>query len=56
MAHVITDDCTCCGSCIDECAFEAISEGDSKYAIDADVCTDCGVCVDACSSDAIIEG
>lgn len=56
MAYVITDECISCGSCIDECAVGAISEGDSKYVIDADTCVDCGACVDACSSDAIIEG
>ncbi|MCD4723473.1 MAG: 4Fe-4S binding protein, partial [Bacteroidales bacterium] len=27
MAYKITDDCTACGTCIDECPVEAISEG-----------------------------
>ncbi|MCX7985844.1 MAG: 4Fe-4S binding protein, partial [Bacteroidales bacterium] len=27
MAHVITNDCTACGTCINECPVEAISEG-----------------------------
>jgi ferredoxin len=53
MAHVITDDCVCCGSCIDACPVEAISEGDSKYVIDADKCVDCGACVGECPSEAI---
>ena len=56
MAHKITDDCVSCGACIDECPVEAISEGDDKYVIDADVCTDCGACVDACPSEAIVPG
>lgn len=56
MAYKITDECTMCGSCIDECAFEAISEGDPKYVIDADTCTDCGACEAACQSGAIVEG
>ncbi|AFV02521.1 MAG: 4Fe-4S dicluster domain-containing protein [Dehalobacter sp. 4CP] len=56
MAYVITDDCTTCGSCVDECAVGAISEGDGKYVIDADTCAECGACVDACPSGAIIEG
>ena len=55
MAYVITDDCTMCGSCTDECAVEAISEGDSKYVIDADACVECGACVDACPIGAIVE-
>jgi ferredoxin len=55
MTHKITKDCTACGSCIDECPVEAISEGD-PYKIDPDVCTDCGTCVDACPVGAIVEG
>ncbi len=54
MAHKIIDDCTACGSCVDECPEDAISEGDPIYVIDADKCTDCGSCVEACPSEAII--
>jgi ferredoxin len=56
MAYKITDECTMCGTCISECPFEAIAEGDPKYVIDADVCTDCGSCAEACPSSAIAEG
>lgn len=56
MAYVITDECICCGTCIDECPAEAISEGDDKYTIDADACTDCGACADVCPTDAIEPG
>jgi len=28
MAYVISNQCTACGTCIDECPVEAISEGD----------------------------
>mgnify|MGYP003773270371 CR=1 FL=1 len=52
MAYVINDDCIACGSCIDECPVEAISEGDI-YVIDPDLCTDCGTCADICPSEAI---
>lgn len=52
MAYVISDDCTACGTCIDECPVEAISEGDI-YKIDADVCTDCGSCAEVCPVEAI---
>jgi NAD-dependent dihydropyrimidine dehydrogenase PreA subunit len=52
MAYVISEDCIACGSCIDECQFEAISEGDI-YRIDPDLCTDCGSCADACPTEAI---
>jgi ferredoxin len=56
MAYIITDECICCGSCIDECPVEAISEGDDKYTIDPELCTDCGACADACPTDAIESG
>ena len=52
MAHVITDRCVACGTCIDECPVGAISEGDI-YSIDADTCIDCGACAAACPSGAI---
>ena len=52
MAYIINDDCTACGTCIDECPVEAISEGDI-YKINADICTDCGACADVCPVEAI---
>ena len=52
MAYKISTDCTACGTCIDECPVEAISEGDI-YKIDADACTDCGSCADVCPMEAI---
>ena len=52
MAYIINDDCTACGTCIDECPVEAISEGDI-YKIDPDECTDCGACADVCPVEAI---
>jgi ferredoxin len=54
MAHVITDDCIACGTCLDECPVGAIREGDI-FKIDPDVCTDCGTCTDACPSEAIAD-
>lgn len=52
MAYVITDDCIMCGACEMECAVDAISEGDTKYIIDADKCIDCGACANVCPTDA----
>ncbi|NVO09408.1 MAG: 4Fe-4S binding protein [Bacteroidales bacterium] len=52
MAYKISKDCTACGTCIDECPVEAISEGDI-YKIDPEVCTDCGSCADVCPVEAI---
>ena len=54
MAHKISDECISCGTCVDTCAFEAISEGEDKYVIDREKCTDCGTCVEFCPVEAII--
>ena len=50
--HLAGDSFFFCGTCIDECPVEAISEGDI-YSINPDVCTDCGTCADVCPSEAI---
>ncbi len=53
MAYTITDECISCGACTSECPVNAISEGDSKYEIDADACLDCGACASTCPTGAI---
>lgn len=53
MAHVINDDCISCGACQPECPVECISEGETKYEINADECIDCGACAAVCPVDAI---
>ena len=40
--------CIACGACAAECPVNAISEGDGKYVIDADLCTECGSCASTC--------
>jgi ferredoxin len=55
MAYVITDECTSCGVCVDECPVEAISENSEKHVIDQELCSDCGLCVDVCPVEAIVE-
>ncbi len=53
MAYKINpDQCSACGTCIDECPVEAISAGD-VYVIDPAVCIDCGSCADVCPLEAI---
>lgn len=48
MAYKISDDCVMCGACAASCPVEAISEGDGKYEINADVCVSCGSCASVC--------
>ena len=55
MAHVISDECVACGTCVGECPVGAISEG-TPYTIDASSCTDCGACVSVCPVSAIAAG
>lgn len=52
MAHVITEDCIACGTCMDECPQGAINEGDI-YSIDPNLCIDCGDCAEVCPTESI---
>ena len=56
MAYKITDECVSCGTCVDECPVEAISEGAEIYVIDPEKCTDCGACEEVCPAEAINNG
>ena len=56
MAYVISDECIMCGACESTCPNSAISEGDGKYEINADLCDACGSCAQGCPVDAISEG
>ena len=53
--YQITDECTACGTCAEECPVDAISEGSDKYAIDQEKCTECGTCVEVCPVGAVKE-
>lgn len=53
MALIIDKDlCTGCGSCVDECPFEALELVD-EIAVVNEKCTLCGACVDVCPEEAI---
>jgi len=52
MAYKISDECISCGACAPECPVDCITEGESKYIIDADTCISCGNCASVCPVDA----
>ena len=41
MALMITNECTACDACVQECPNEAIAPGDPIYVIDSLKCTEC---------------
>jgi ferredoxin len=41
MAYKISEECTTCGVCVDECPVQAISEGDEIFVIDPSTCIEC---------------
>jgi NAD-dependent dihydropyrimidine dehydrogenase PreA subunit len=49
---VSADDCTACGSCLEECVYNGVQIIDDK-AVTTDGCVACGRCVNACPEDAI---
>jgi ferredoxin len=53
VAKIKTEDCTGCGTCVDECPASAISMKNDKAKVDEEECTECGACVDACPAEAI---
>ena len=55
MAFVITEECLCCGSWAEQCAAEAIYEGESHFEINHEKCLSCGSCKAQCPAKAIIE-
>lgn len=48
MAYKITDKCISCGSCAASCPMQCISQGDTKFEIDAEKCISCGTCAGVC--------
>ncbi len=60
MALMITEECTTCGACVDDCPNQAIREGDLVYVIDPEKCTECAgyfdepQCVGLCPVECIV--
>ncbi len=53
VAKINNEECTGCGTCVDECPASAITLKNEKAKVDEDECTECGTCVDACPAGAI---
>ena len=54
MPYVVTDECILCGACVTGCEVEAITEGETRAHIDAEICIECGTCERNCVMEAII--
>ena len=54
-AKVNKEECTGCGTCVEECPSEAITidEEQGCAVIDEEECVDCGACEEVCPSEAI---
>lgn len=52
-ARIDPASCNGCGTCLDRCQIEGISEDGDIYAIDTDRCIGCGLCVPYCPQGAI---
>lgn len=53
MPYTITDTCTACDLCVEQCPISAIAPGDPIYVID-DTCCDFEECLVVCPVDAIV--
>ena len=60
MALMITEECTSCAACVEDCPNEAISEGDPVYVVDPEKCTECAgffdepQCIAVCPIECIV--
>ena len=53
-AVVNREECVSCGTCVEECPEEAISQNDEEIAVvNKEKCTECKTCIEACPSEAI---
>lgn len=53
--HILAENCTGCGDCLDACEEDAIL-GKAKFVhvIEQKECIQCGACLDACEEDAVV--
>lgn len=53
MASVIDNNCIKCGTCMDICPVQAITETETQMVVNPDVCIECCVCISECGQGAI---
>ena len=53
VARVDEAICTVCGTCVEACAFSALSLDDVVLKVNWEKCMGCGVCVGQCTSEAM---
>jgi Pyruvate/2-oxoacid:ferredoxin oxidoreductase delta subunit len=53
VSEIDEESCTGCGTCADQCHFNAVSVEDDVAQVDRERCAGCGLCVPACPQDAI---
>jgi len=50
---VVSDSCTLCGACVENCANQALSLGEDRVVLDSGACYGCGACEEVCPEGAI---
>ena len=53
IAHIMADECSGCGVCIDRCPVHALALEDDIAVLNEERCIGCGVCVEPCPTGAI---
>ena len=53
MPSVINDSCIKCGTCVDVCPVQAITETETQMVVNPDTCIECCVCISECGQGAI---
>ncbi len=51
IAKVSEQDCVNCGTCVEKCPIEALSQGDATAELNKERCIGCGVCTEVCPED-----